>query len=72
MVSTRERRRTLINASGLPPTMRWLILFLLLVAPVSAATLSGIVYTQDLQIAKYALVSINTTPQQRILLVDGT
>jgi uncharacterized membrane protein len=52
--------------------MRWLILLILLAAPVSAATLSGTAYTQDLQVAKYALFSINTTPQQRLLMANGT
>jgi uncharacterized membrane protein len=51
----------------------WFILLLLLSTPIVwAAQLSGTVYTDDLQPAKYSLLIINTTPVQRVLLADGT
>jgi len=37
-----------------------------------AASIDGTVYTSDLAVARYSLLSINTTPTQRVLLEDGT
>jgi len=53
--------------------MRWvLILLLMLVVPSGlCATLSGTAYTQNLAVAQYAILTINTTPEQRLILDDG-
>ncbi len=48
------------------------LLLLLIVAPALGARIAGTAYTQDLDVAKYALLTINTTPAQRVLLTDGT
>jgi len=37
----------------------------------NAATLTGTVYTQDLEVARYSLLTINSTPTQRTILEDG-
>ena len=54
--------------------MRWVILLALLLAPLPAlaATLSGTAYTQNLAGAQYAILTINTTPEQRLILDDGS
>ena len=51
--------------------MRWLLL-LLVVPLVTAATLHGTVYNEDLSIASNVLVSIDTQPEQRYLSKDGS
>lgn len=58
---------------GVHTLMRLLILLLLplLATSALAATLTGTVYTENLEPARYSMFVINTTPQQRILLVDG-
>jgi uncharacterized membrane protein len=50
------------------------LLFVLLLFPVStlAATLSGNIYTEELELATSALVEVDTQPQQRYLSKDGT
>lgn len=55
--------------------MKWLpILFILLLLPTfaAAATLSGTIYTDQLELAQNVLVQIDTQPQQRFLSRDGT
>lgn len=53
--------------------MRWAFAFLvLLLMPAGlAATLTGTAYTQNLAVAQYAILTINTTPEQRLILDDG-
>ncbi len=50
------------------------ILLLLLLLPLGAfgATLSGTAYTQNFAVAQYTILTINTTPEQRVILEDGT
>jgi uncharacterized membrane protein len=51
----------------------WFTLLVLLCLPGAfAAQLTGTVYTEDLQLAKYSLLTINTTPAQRVILTEGT
>ena len=49
-----------------------LLLVLLLAQSSLAAMLTGTAYTQELQFAKFSVLTINTTPAQRIILEDGT
>lgn len=48
-----------------------LLLFIITLNTAHAAELSGVVYTKDLELAKFSLLTINTTPAQRIILDDG-
>lgn len=45
---------------------------LFLIPCVFGAQITGTAYTETLQPAQYATLTINTTPQQRIILTDGT
>jgi len=49
-----------------------LLLVLLLLHGVLAAELSGTIYDENLQKANNVLVTVDTTPQQRMLSTDGT
>jgi uncharacterized membrane protein len=63
-----------INKALAPPTSMKVciaLLFVLLASPAFAATITGTVYTKDLEPAKYSILMINTSPQQRLLIVDG-
>ncbi len=54
---------------------RWglaLVVLLLLSQTALAATLHGTVYREDLSVAKEALVTIGTQPEQRLLTTNGT
>lgn len=53
--------------------MRTFILLILILTPGAlGAQISGTAYTENLQPAQYATLTINTTPQQRIVLTNGT
>jgi uncharacterized membrane protein len=48
-----------------------IIMAIILSGAVTAATLTGTAYTADLQIATNSILTINSTPQQRIVLDEG-
>jgi len=51
----------------------WIISVVLLLIPfVSAVELKGIVYDENLNVANNVLITINTTPEQRMLAAQGT
>lgn len=49
-----------------------LLLFLLSLSFVSAATLRGTIYNENLQPEKNVIVSLNTQPLQKVLAIQGT
>jgi len=53
--------------------MRWglLALALLLIPLASAATIRGVIYTEELTIAENVILTISTSPQLRVLVPDG-
>lgn len=51
--------------------MRFVLLALLLLPGAFGATIAGTAYTETLETAQFAILSINTTPQQRMLLSTG-
>ncbi len=53
-------------------TITAFLFFIITINTVYAAELSGIVYTKDLELAKFSLLTVNTTPAQRIILNQGT
>lgn len=48
------------------------VFFLVLVLPVHAATLQGTIYDTNLDVVENVIVTISTSPQQRLLSTDGT
>lgn len=52
--------------------MRYLLLLLLCLAPVSAATLSGVTYDLELERLNNVIVGIDTQPMQRVVAHNGT
>lgn len=50
----------------------FLLMALLLLPGAMAAEITGTAYTESLDVARYALLSVNTTPPQRLLLSEGT
>lgn len=51
--------------------MRWL-LFVLFVPSVSAALISGSIYDADLSLIEQSVLTINTSPEQVLVILDGT
>lgn len=62
---TRMKRRSLL-------AITLLLAVLLSSSLAAAATLSGMIYTEELELAQDVLVEIDTQPQQRLLSRDGT
>ncbi len=49
----------------------WLLILMLVLPLISAATLTGSIYNYGLELEKDVLVQINTTPPQKYLAKDG-
>lgn len=54
------------------PSAAFLAALLLAVTPVMAAQLTGTAYTETFEVARYTILTINTTPEQRLILQNGT